>query len=105
MASTLEAAAKGLLSDPAWSRVFKNTYDALEEQLNKILEAVAAVALAVRFVSNLASGDLLCIVHDIKGSTEGWLALHMHPWLLMQHKNHLAMIRYTTGVHLISQVS
>ena len=72
MASTLEAAAKGLLSDPAWSRVFKNTYDAIEEQLNKILVSVAAVALAVRFVSNLASGDLLCIVNDIHGPTEGY---------------------------------
>eukprot|EP00092_Neocalanus_flemingeri_P016447 GFUD01017797.1.p1 GENE.GFUD01017797.1~~GFUD01017797.1.p1 ORF type:complete len:977 (-),score=204.76 GFUD01017797.1:255-3140(-) len=71
MASTLEAAAKGLLSDPAWNRVFKNTYDAIEEQLNKILVAVAAVGLAVRFLSNLASGDLLCIVNAVTNATEG----------------------------------
>ena len=72
MASTLEAAARGLLSDPQWSRVFKNTYDAIEEQINKILVSVAAVALAVRFVSNVASGDLLCVVNDIKGTGHGY---------------------------------
>ena len=72
MAVTLEAAARGLLSDPAWARVFKNTYDAIEEQLNKMLVSVAAVALAVRFVANLASGDLLCIVNDVQGPTEGY---------------------------------
>jgi hypothetical protein len=37
MTSTLETAAKTLLSDPPWMRVFKNTYDAIEEQLNKVL--------------------------------------------------------------------
>ena len=72
MASTLEAAARGLLSDPAWARVFKNTYDAIEEQLNKILVSCAAVALAVRFVSSLTSGDLLCIVNDVRDPIEGY---------------------------------
>ena len=72
MAGTLEAAARGLLSDPTWNRVFKNTYDAIEEQLNKILVSVAAVGLAVRFVSNLASGDLLCIVNDVRDPVEGF---------------------------------
>ena len=68
MFSTLEAAAKGLLSDPSWNWVFKNTFDAVEEQLNKILIAIATVGVAVRCLSNLASGDLLCIVNSIVGN-------------------------------------
>ena len=36
MFSTLEVAAKGLLADPSWNWVFKNTFDAMEEQLNKV---------------------------------------------------------------------
>ena len=32
MFSTLEVAAKGLLADPSWTWVFKNTFDAMEEQ-------------------------------------------------------------------------
>ena len=32
MFSTLEVAAKGLLADPYWTWVFKNTFDAMEEQ-------------------------------------------------------------------------
>ena len=78
MFSTLEVAAKGLLADPSWNWVFKNTFDAMEEQLNKVLPffklclkmytlyvksksfqillATASVGIAVRFLSNLASG-------------------------------------------------
>ena len=36
MAGTLEGVAKNLLSDPHWMRVFKNTYDSIEDQLNKV---------------------------------------------------------------------
>ena len=68
MFSTLEVAAKGLLIDPSWNWVFKNTFDAMEEQLNKILITTASVGVAVRFLSNLASGDLLCIVNRIVGN-------------------------------------
>ena len=68
--AVLEAAARGVLGDPTWNRVFKNTYDAIEGRLNKILVAVAAVGLAVRFVSNLASGDLLCIVNYVRDPVE-----------------------------------
>ena len=36
MFSTMEVAAKGLLVDPQWNWVFKNTFDAMEDQLNKV---------------------------------------------------------------------
>ena len=68
MATSLEAAAKEWLSDPPWSRVFKNSFDVVEDQVNKGLVALAAIALAVRFLANLPSGDLLCIVVAVNGS-------------------------------------
>ena len=68
MATSLEAAAKEWLSDPPWNRVFKNSFDVLEDQVNKGLVALAAIALAVRFLANLPSGDLLCIVVAVNGS-------------------------------------
>ena len=37
MTATLENAARNLLSDPPWMRVFKNTYDSIEDQLNKVV--------------------------------------------------------------------
>ena len=40
----------------------------MEEQLNKVLFAIAALVILVRFISNLASGDLLCIVNDVTGN-------------------------------------
>ena len=36
MFSSMELATKGLLSSPTWNWVFKNTFDAIEEQLNKV---------------------------------------------------------------------
>ena len=38
MFSTIEVAAKGLLNDPSWNWVFKNTFDAIEDKLNKVCE-------------------------------------------------------------------
>ena len=35
MFSGLEVATQGLMTDPVWNWVFKNTFDAIEEQLNK----------------------------------------------------------------------
>ena len=49
MFSTLEVAAKGLLADPSWNWVFKNTFDAMEEQLNKVLYSYTQMYKNVRF--------------------------------------------------------
>ena len=68
MAGTLEAVSRNLLSDPVWTKVFRNTCDAVEEQLNKLLISVATIGLGVRFVSSIASGDLLCIVNSINNT-------------------------------------
>ena len=86
MFSTIEVAAKGLLNDPSWNWVFKNTFDAIEDKLNKVckknvrgpliivillqtLFVTSGLGILVRFISNLASGDLLCIVNDLSDNT------------------------------------
>ena len=86
MFSTIEVAAKGLLNDPSWNWVFKNTFDAIEDKLNKVcrnnirgpliifislqtLFVISGLGILVRFISNLASGDLLCIVNDLSDNT------------------------------------
>ena len=60
--ASLEAAARDWLSDPAWNKLFKNSFDVIEDQINRALVALAAISLAVRFLANLPAGDLLCIV-------------------------------------------
>ena len=86
MFSTIEVAAKGLLNDPSWNWVFKNTFDAIEDKLNKVckknitvpliilillqtLFVTSGLGILVRFISNLASGDLLCIVNDLSDNS------------------------------------
>ena len=69
MATSLEAAAKDWLSDPPWNKLFKNSFDVVEDQINRGLVALAAISLAVRFLANLPSGDLLCIVVGVGGNT------------------------------------
>ena len=97
MFSTLEVAAKGLLADPSWNWVFKNTFDAMEEQLNKVQICPSRfldnsrnldsscdgfcgccreifIQFGLRYFEefcelfSLCPGDLLCIVNSIAGN-------------------------------------
>ena len=68
--SSLEAAARDWLSEPVWNKLFKNSFDVVEDQLHRGLVALAALALAVNFLANLPSGELLCIVVDIVNSSQ-----------------------------------
>ena len=58
MFSTLEVAAKGLLADPSWNWVFKNTFDAMEEQLNKVKQKCKL--LRIRGIDLDSSRDGVC---------------------------------------------
>ena len=61
MFSTLEVAAKGLLADPSWNWVFKNTFDAMEEQLNKVLYSTQKCKLLrIRRIALDSSRDGFC---------------------------------------------
>ena len=62
MGSSLEEVAKNWLVDPAWQKVFKHTFDVIEDYVSYILVAVGAISLSVRLLTTLSSGDLVCIV-------------------------------------------
>lgn len=61
MFSTLEVAAKGLLADPSWNWVFKNTFDAMEEQLNKVqFHETCTFLYTIRVIDVDSSCDGFC---------------------------------------------
>ena len=61
--SSLEAAARDWLSEPVWNKLFKNSFEVVEDQLHRGLVALAALALAVNFLANLPS-----VVDIVNGS-------------------------------------
>ena len=51
--------AKSWLADPPWQKVFKHTFDVIEDYVNYILVAVGGIALSVRLLTTLSTGDLV----------------------------------------------
>lgn len=43
---------------PAWQKVFKHTFDVIEDYVCYVLVTVGAIALSVRLLTTLSSGDL-----------------------------------------------
>ena len=62
MGSSLEEVAKSWLVDPAWQKVFKHTFDVIEDYVAYVLVAVGAISLSVRLLTTLSAGDLVCII-------------------------------------------
>ena len=56
--SGIEDVARSWLLDPPWQRVFKHSLDVAQDYAAAIMVAVGAVALSVRLLSTLGSGDL-----------------------------------------------
>jgi hypothetical protein len=46
-------------ADPPWQRVFKHTFDVIEDYVTYMLIAVGGIALSVRLLTTLATGDLV----------------------------------------------
>lgn len=51
--------AKSWLADPPWQKVFKHTFDVIEDYVNYILVAIGGIALSVRLLTTLSTGDLV----------------------------------------------
>ena len=60
--ASLESAAREWLTDSQRNKLLKSPWDLIKDQINKVLVALAAISHAVLFLSNLQSGELLCIV-------------------------------------------
>ena len=46
------------LVDPHWQKVFKHTLDVLQEYIYYVLMTTGAIALSIKLLSTLGSGDL-----------------------------------------------
>lgn len=60
--ASLESAAREWLTDSQRNKLLKSPWDRIKNQINTVLVALAAISHAVLFLSNLQSGELLCIV-------------------------------------------
>jgi hypothetical protein len=56
--SSIEAVAQNWLVDPPWQKVFKHTFNVLEDYVTYVLISVGAVSLSIRLLTTLATGDL-----------------------------------------------
>ena len=62
MGSQIEDIANRWLLDPAYAKVFKHTADVVDDYMCYLLTAIGALALSVRFLSGLGTGDVNCII-------------------------------------------
>ncbi|XP_023343416.1 uncharacterized protein LOC111712896 [Eurytemora carolleeae] len=83
MSGAIEQAAKNFLVDPAYQKVFKHTFDVLEDYISGFLIAAGAISLSVRFLTSLGTGDAICLLIGIdhpNGSYEAKLENAMWPY-------------------------
>lgn len=62
----IESIAKSWLSEPPWIKVFKHTFDVLEDYVSYTLVSVGAISLSVRLLTTLGTGDLMCILIGVE---------------------------------------
>ena len=60
MGSSIEEVARSWLADPAWQKVFKHTFDVVEDYVSYVLVALGAISLSVKLLTTLSTGDLGC---------------------------------------------
>jgi len=58
MPGSIEEIASSWLVDPPWQKVFKHTLDVLEDYICYILISVGAIALSVKLLTTLSTGDV-----------------------------------------------
>ena len=79
MSGAIEDIAKKWLAEPAYTKVFKHTADVVEDYICYFLTAIGAIALSVKFLTSLGSGDLSCIIGGKFTEPElvgiGWLII------------------------------
>ena len=72
MGSSIEDVARSWLADPAWQKVFKHTFDVIEDYVSYVLVALGAIALSVKLLTTLSTGDLGCYANAIQPKYKIW---------------------------------
>ena len=67
MSGAIEDLAKKWITEPTYQKVFKHTADVVEDYCCYLLVALGAIALSVRFLSSMGTGEAICIVQGVKG--------------------------------------
>ncbi|CAB4068164.1 unnamed protein product [Lepeophtheirus salmonis] len=62
---------KAWLTDAPWQKVFKHTFDVLEDYICYSLITVGTIFLSVRLLSTLGSGELNCVILGVENGTLG----------------------------------
>lgn len=73
MEAGIEDVAKSWLIDPAWQKVFKHTFDVVEDYISYLLITAGALALSVRLLDTVGSGDLQCMIVGVENATQASL--------------------------------
>ena len=68
MSGALENVAHNWLTEPQWQKVFKHTFDVIEDYVTYVLVAVGAIALSVRLLTTLGTGDVQCILLTVNST-------------------------------------
>ena len=79
MSGAIEDLAKKWISEPTYSKVFKHTADVVEDYLCYLLVALGAVALSVRFLSSMGSGEAICLLTGLR-HTNGTRLVDLGPY-------------------------
>ena len=69
MGDSLGDIAKSWLADPPWQKVFKHTFDVIVDYVTYILVAIGGVALSVRLLTTLSTGDLVRLPITVRGAS------------------------------------
>ena len=66
MSGAIEDLAKKWISEPKYQKVFKHTADVVEDYFCYLLVALGAVALSVRFLSSMGTGEAICVITGLR---------------------------------------
>uniref|UniRef100_A0A0K2UDL8 Protein tyrosine phosphatase, receptor type, J [Myotis lucifugus] n=1 Tax=Lepeophtheirus salmonis TaxID=72036 RepID=A0A0K2UDL8_LEPSM len=69
--SSIGSVAKSWLMDPPWQKVFKHTFDVIEDYISYALITGGTIFLSVRLLSTLGTGDLNCVILGVENGTLG----------------------------------
>ena len=70
MSGALETGARAWLEDPAWLKNLKHTGDVIQDYLCYGLFVIGAIALSVRFLATLGTGDVACVILGVGNTSQ-----------------------------------